>query len=312
MFDLSKKRWQWAALLSLALIWGSSFILMKRGLQAFSFIQVAAIRNVFAFSILLPVAIKSFNLITRENIKSIAIVGFAGIFFPSFLFTLAQTKISSSLAGMLNSASPLFALIVGLLFYKSKPLRAHTVGIIMGFVGAILLITNGRFDSLSNINLYAVFVIVATFGYGINANEVRYKLGGLSGIQITALSFLVVGIPALIVLLSTNLQAAYNSVFFWESLAAVLVLSAFGSVISLFVYNNLIHKTSALFATSVTYVIPIFAIIWGVVDGELIGNIQLAGITVVLLGVYLVNVRNYHIASQLKLLIKKYFVKTDS
>lgn len=305
MPDLSKKRWQWAAMLFLALVWGSSFILMKRGLEAFTYIQVAAIRNVFAFTILLPVAIKNINRITRQNAKSIAIVGFAGIFFPSFLFTLAQTQISSSLAGMLNSASPLFALIVGLLFYGSRPLKTQTFGIIVGFVGALLLITNGNFDSISSINLYAFFILFATFGYGINANEVRHRLGGLNGVHITALSFLLIGPPALAILLSTNIQEAYKSPLFWQSLAAVLVLSAFGSVISLFVYNSLIHKTSALFATSVTYLIPIFAIMWGISDGETVGITQILGMAIVLLGVYMVNIRNSHLFNRLKELLYK-------
>jgi drug/metabolite transporter (DMT)-like permease len=300
MFDLTKKRWQWVSMLLLAMVWGSSFILMKKGLMAFTYIQVAAFRIAFAFIILIPLIVKHFKLLTKENFWSIALVGFAGIFFPAFLFSLAQTSISSSLAGILNSASPLFALIVGIIFYHNRPLKTQTLGIVIGFIGAAMLILNGQFDSLRGINIYGLFVVLATFGYGINANEVRFRLHYLNGIQITTLSFLLIGPPAIFVLLSTNLSEAYNSEFFLGSLFAVMALSAFGSVVSLFVYNNLIHRTSALFATSVTYIIPIFAILWGIFDGELINPIQYIGMGVVLLGVYLVNRKNRTLQSQIE------------
>lgn len=276
-------------MLSLALVWGSSFILMKKGLMAFSFVQLAAIRVFFAFIVLIPVIIKHIGKVNRQNVKSIALVGYAGIFFPAFLFALAQTHISSALSGMLNSFSTLFALIVGIIFYGNRPLPNQYFGIFIGFIGAIALITGGDFSSIFGVNSYAFFVLIATFGYGINANEVRFKLPKMNGIQITALSFLFIGPIAGIILFFTDLQQAWQSPQFWQSLLAVCTLSALGSVLSLFVYNNLIHHTSALFATSVTYIIPVFAILWGIFDGESINFIQLAGIAIVLVGVYMVN-----------------------
>jgi drug/metabolite transporter (DMT)-like permease len=291
MFDLSKKLWQWIALLSLALVWGSSFILMKKGLVALSFTQVAGIRIFFGFVLLIPLIIRHFSKVNKQNIKQLAIVGYAGIFFPAFLFALAQTHISSALSGMLNSTATIFALIVGILFYKSRPLPNQTFGVIVGFIGALALISGGDFSSIFGVNSYALFVLIATIGYGINVNEVKFRLPNMNGIQVTALSFLLVGPPAGIILLFTDFSAAYQTPYFWQSLIAVFTLSAFGSVLSLFVFNNLIRHTSAIFATSVTYIIPIFAIIWGVFDGEIINLVQIFGIAIVLLGVYLVNVR---------------------
>jgi len=276
-------------MLFLALVWGSSFILMKKGLMAFTFIQLAAIRVFFAFIILLPVIIRHIKKLNRSNYKNLLLVSYAGIFFPAFLFALAQTHITSALSGMLNSLSTFFALIVGIIFYRNKPLKNQYFGVFIGFLGAIALITGGDFSSLFGVNAYALFVIVATIGYGINANEVRFRLSEMNGIQITSLSFLLVGPPAGIILFTTDLSAAWHSEWFWQSLFAVLTLSALGSVVSLFVFNNLIHHTSALFATSVTYIIPIFAILWGIFDGEVVNIIQILGIIVVLLGVYLVN-----------------------
>jgi drug/metabolite transporter (DMT)-like permease len=291
MFDLSKKLWQWVAMISLALVWGSSFILMKKGLVALSFTQVAAIRVFFGFALLIPVIIRHLNKVNKSNIKQIAIVGYAGIFFPAFLFALAQTHISSALSGMLNSSASLFALIVGILFYKNRPLPNQVFGVIVGFIGALALITGGDFSSIFGVNSYALYVLIATIGYGINVNEVKFRLPNMNGIQVTSLSFLLIGPPAGIILLFTDLSSAYQHPYFWQSLFAVLTLSAFGSVLSLFVFNNLIRHTSALFATSVTYIIPIFAILWGIFDGETINLIQVLGIAIVLLGVYLVNRR---------------------
>lgn len=291
MIDLTKKVWQWVAMLSLALIWGSSFILMKKGLVAFSFTQVAAIRVFFGFVLLIPLIVKYLSKINRTNVKNISMVGYAGIFFPAFLFALAQTNISSALSGMLNSSATLFALIVGILFYKNKPTTNQIVGVIIGFIGALALITGGDFRAVFGANSYALFVVIATIGYGINVNEVKFKLPNMSGIQITALSFLMVGPVAGGILLFTDLNAAWQSPYFWQSLAAVLALSAFGSVLSLFVFNNLIRYTNALFASSVTYIIPFFAILWGISDGETVNWVQILGIIIVLLGVYMVNRR---------------------
>ncbi|MFA5648410.1 MAG: EamA family transporter [Bacteroidales bacterium] len=291
MFDLSKKVWQWLAMLCLSLVWGSSFILMKKGLVAFSFTQLAAIRVFVGFLLLTPLIIKHLPKLNRSNAKNLAVVGYAGIFFPAFLFALAQTHISSALSGMLNSMATLFALIVGILFYKHKTTLYQVVGVTVGFLGALALITGGDFRAILGANSYGLFVIIATIGYGINANEVKFRLPSMTGIQVTSLSFLFVGPVAGIILLTTDLSAAWQSPYFWSSLLAIITLSTFGSVLSLFLFNGLIRHTNALFASSVTYIVPFFAILWGLFDGETINAVQIAGIIIVLVGVYLVNKR---------------------
>ncbi len=289
-FNLSKKHWQWVTLLALALIWGSSFILMKKGLRSFGFMQVAAFRIFFGFVILIPMYFKVVKKLTRYNWIHIVITGYAGVFFPAFLFTKAQTQISSSLAGMINSLAPFFALITGLLIYKNRPGKWQYLGIILGFIGAIGLISRGNLiSSLENINGYALYVVIATIGYGINANEIRYKLRGLNGVEITSLVFLFIGPPAGIYLLTSDFSSALASGSWPLNLSYIFILALFGSVISQFFFNNLIQHTSALFATSVTYIIPFFAILWGLADGEIITPLQLASISVALLGVWLVN-----------------------
>jgi len=291
-FDLNKKVWQWVVLLSLALVWGSSFILMKKGLRSFDYMQVAAFRVFFAFIILLPVALKSIRKVNRKNIFHLILSGYAGIFFPAFLFTKAQSQISSSLAGMLNSLAPFFALLIGVLLYKSRPGKFQYIGIFLGLIGAVGLISNGNiFESFTNINYYALYVVVATLGYGINANEVKYKIKGLTGVEITSLSIMFTGLPAGIYLLTSDFSYAMSTPDWHLNLFFVFILALFGSSLALFFFNSLIQHTSALFATSVTYIIPFFAIIWGVFDGEIITGIQIASILVALIGVALVNKR---------------------
>ena len=291
MFDLSKKIWQWIALLVLAFVWGSSFILMKKGLLAFSFTQLAAFRVFFGFILLIPPIIKHFGKLNRDNIRTLSVVGYAGIFFPAFLFALAQTHIPSGLSGMLNSTTTLFTLLVGIVFYRNRPGAFQYFGVIIGFVGALALITGGDFSTLFGVNSYALFILLATLGYGINVNEVRFHLSNMNGIQVTTLSFLLVGPPAGIILFLTDLNAAWESPYFWQSFLAIAALSGFGSVLSLFLFNNLIRHTSTLFASSVTYIIPFFAILWGIFDDEIFNLVQIFGIAIVLLGVYLVNIK---------------------
>jgi drug/metabolite transporter (DMT)-like permease len=289
MFSLDKKRWQWVAMIFLAFIWGGSFILMKKGLLAFSYTQVASIRIFFGALVMLPFSIRSIKKLNKQNTHFLAISGLLGNFFPAFLFTFAQTNIPSSVAGILNSLTPFFTLTVGILLFKNKPGILQYLGIFIGLLGAVLLISNGNFTSFSDINYYALFIVLATFFYGINGNLIHSKLGALNGIEITSLAFMFVGPLAGIVLFSTDFGAAFQSQFFWESLIATLTLSIFGSVLSLFVFNNLIMHTGAIFASSVTYIIPVFALMWGLFDGEVLSLLQGLSMLIIIVGVYLAN-----------------------
>lgn len=291
-YDLSKKSWQWITLVVLALVWGSSFILMKRGLRSFDYTQVAALRVFLSFIILIPLYGKLLKRLTFKNTLHLIIAGYAGVFFPAFLFTKAQTEISSSLAGMINSLAPFFALMMGILFYKNKPAKNQYIGIIVGLFGAIGLVSNGQiFSSFQSINGYTLYVVLATVFYGINANEIRFKLAEFTGIEVTALAFLVTGPAAGVVLLFSDFSMVLNSETWLIDFGFIFILAAVGSVLSLFFFNSLVHYTSALFATSVTYIIPFFAIIWGVLDGEKITLMHLLSIGLALVGVWLINTR---------------------
>lgn len=287
--QLEKKSWQWTTLMFLSLVWGTSFILMKKGLESYSHMQVAAFRIFFSFVFLLPFSIRHIRVLRRDNLRSLIIVGLAGFAVPAMLFTKAQTRIDSSLAGILNSLTPLFTLIVGVLFYRSSAKWLNVLGLLIGLTGAVGLIWTGDTDIFRGINLFALFVVAATVCYGINVNEVKYKLAGLTSVQITSLAFLLTGPLAGIYLLITDLSPATETPGYLVNLGYIALLALFSSVIAVLVFNHLIKYTTPLFAASVTYVIPLFAILWGIADGEQVGITQFLWIGVILLGVYLVN-----------------------
>lgn len=286
--DLNKKIWQWIVLLGLSLIWGSSFILMKRGLEAFTNNQVAALRIFISYLAFLPIAIKHINKLKKENILSLLIIGIIGNAIPAILFTKAQTRIDSSLAGMLNSLTPMFTLFVGFLFYKSKILFINIAGILLGLIGTFGLINNWQNISLGD-NSYAIYIIIATICYGISVNEIKFKLHEMNGVSIAALSFFFIGPFAGIYLLFTDFAGAVNTGNYLPSLGYISILAIFSSFFAVMLFNTLIKYTSAIFGASVTYIIPVFAIMWGVVDGESFTVDHLLWITVILVGIYLVN-----------------------
>lgn len=262
---------------------------MKKGLESYSHMQVAAFRIFFSFVFLLPFSIRHIRVLRRDNLRSLIIVGLAGFAIPAMLFTKAQTRIDSSLAGILNSLTPLFTLIVGVLFYRSSAKWLNVLGLLIGLTGAVGLIWTGDTDIFRGINLFALFVVAATVCYGINVNEVKYKLAGLTSVQITSLAFLLTGPLAGIYLLITDLSPATETPGYLVNLGYIALLALFSSVIAVLVFNHLIKYTTPLFAASVTYVIPLFAILWGIADGEQVGITQFLWIGVILLGVYLVN-----------------------
>ena len=291
MFSLEKKRWQWLALLFLSIVWGSSFILMKKGMDAFDYVQVAALRIFLSFLILLPFAIKSLRFVSKKNIGYLLTTGLIGNFIPAILFTFSQSEISSSLAGILNAIAPFFVLMIGVMFFGNRPSVWQYIGIFVGFFGVFWLISDGNLGSLGNINIYVVPIVVATVMYGLCSNIVKFKLQDLDGIQITSLSFFLVGPLAGLLLGFTDLKTPMLSPDFGISLLAILTLALFGSVLSLFVYYNLIHRAGPVFAASSTYVVPFFALLWGVMDGENIYAIHLYSLLIILLGVYLSSLR---------------------
>ena len=279
-----RKIWHWLALLILSLIWGTSYILMKKGLESFSPYQVGALRIVITFICLLPVALRHFHHLNKTNILSIIIIGLFGSVIPAFLFPLAETKISSSLAGMLNSLSPVFTLVFGITIYKRKAIGTQIAGVFLGLLGAAGLLYTGSFT----FNLYGLLVVLATILSGISSNEVS-KVKELNGIKITALSFFVTSPLAIIYLMFSDLSVPVHTENWVRNLSYIGILAVLGSAVALVIYYLLIRDTSPIFASSVTYFIPIVATLWGLADNEQFYSSMLISIIFIFAGVFIIN-----------------------
>jgi drug/metabolite transporter (DMT)-like permease len=283
---------RWFFLIFLSVIWGSSFILMKRGLNSFSPMQVGALRVSIASVALLLVGFKHLKIISRKNFFQLFLAGLFGNFMPAFLFAKAQSQLDSGITGILNSLVPLFTVIIGIYLFKIKVKKNQIIGIIIGLVGSLILIIKGAEINTNSNYYYTLLVVAATISYAINSNLIKKYLGKEKALSITVSAFGIFLIPALIILFNTGFFEIY--VFEPEqnlSLMFITVLAIVGSAISVALFNQLIKISTPIFATSVTYLIPIVAVFWAFADGEHLHWIQLVGTAIILSGVYLVNKR---------------------
>ena len=283
----------WVLLLILSLIWGSSFILMKRGLDAFSFEQVAALRLFMAFLFVTWIGRKFYRNIPTDKLWQLFLAGVIGNGIPPFLFTKAQTYLDSGIVGILNVLVPLFTLFIGVIFYNLKVKLLNYIGIVIGIIGTIYLLLPDIQELNEKALLYSLMVVLATVCYGWSANIIKAHLQELSALQITTITFTFVGPWAGIYLFSGDfLEIMQTHPKAWSSFGYTAILAILGSALSVIAFNKLIKMTGAIFATSCTYIIPIVAILWGVIDNEIITAHHISGFMIIIAGVYLVNKRN--------------------
>lgn len=289
LIDLNKKSTQLATLFLLAIIWGSSFILMKRGLETFSNMDVAAYRIFIAFLVLIPFSLTNLHILKGKYLFPLICSGILGNAIPAFLFTKAQTVISSSLSGMLNSLTPLLTLLVGILFFGLKVKRMNVLGVFIGLIGATGLLLNGNITSISTEIIYGMYVILATLCYAISVNIIKKYLKDLNAVIITSLALFFVGPLCGFYLFYSDFFQSFGKENAMINLGYITILGVIGTSAGVIIFNFLIKKTSPVFAASVTYIIPIVAIFWGALDMEIISVTQILWIFVILFGVYIVN-----------------------
>lgn len=283
---------QYVALGVLALVWGSSFILMKRGLEFYSSVQVAEYRLFIAGLSLMPIALfqlKKFPKKRKERI-GIVMVGIFGNLLPAFLFAEAQTRLPSSVTGMLNSLVPLFTLVIGLIIFKTKSGLFQISGVILGLIGAVSLIYFTSNSGINNVPIsYSLMVIGATICYAISVNTIKAWLHDVPSVLITAFAFAILGPFVTVGLFAEGFwDLPLSSSEHTAALGYLTLLGVVGTGAAVLLFNQLIKFTSALFASSVTYLIPIVALAWGLFDGESVGLMQFMGLGLILCGVYLV------------------------
>jgi drug/metabolite transporter (DMT)-like permease len=287
---VNKALLNWIIFIALSIIWGSSFMLIKEGLKALSAYQVASLRIVFAGLVLLPTAIKNFKKIPTNKIGVIILSGMLGSLLPAYLFCIAEEGIDGALAGTLNSLTPIFVTITGALFFASRTSSSKILGIFISFVGSILLLlSKGSIQQNQNL-LHISYVILATIFYGINVNMVQRYLQHVGSLQIAAVAFTINAVPALIVLAATgyfSLPLTDSSVI-WST-AASAILGVAGTAVASIIFYMLVKRAGGVFASTVTYGIPVVAIILGFIYKEDVGWKQVACLAVILLGVYIAN-----------------------
>lgn len=296
-----QQKWtNWLVFALLSIVWGSSFILMKEGLKALNAYQVASLRMLSAGLVLLPFAIQAFKKIPKDKMGLVIISGLVGNFIPAYLFCIAETRIDSALAGILNSLTPLFTIIVGLVFYKVQTSAIKLLGILIGFIGLACLMLAGKevhFEHLS----YASLVLVATIMYGINVHTVGRYLKEIGSIQIASVAFSFLIIPSATVLYFTDFfNKDFSNPVVLHSTIAGGVLGMIGTSMASILFYYLVKKAGILFGSLVTYGIPVVAVAWGIGFGESLSPLQIFCLGVILFGVYIVNRGNLNFIPFLK------------
>lgn len=285
-----QQKWiNWLVFALLSLVWGSSFVLIKEGLRSFSPYQVASLRMLFAGLVLVPFAIKALPQIPKEKMGLVLISGVAGNFIPAFLFCIAETQIDSSLAGILNSLTPLFTILVGISFFKVQTNITKIIGVIIGFIGLCFLFAAGKDMSMRNMS-YAGLVLMATLFYGINVNMVGRYLQNIGALNIASVAFSFLVLPsAAILFFSGYFNNNFTNQTVIQSTLASAVLGIVGTSLASILFYYLIKRAGVIFGSLVTYGIPIVAVCWGMVYGEKITPMQYVWMGVILIGVFIAN-----------------------
>lgn len=278
----------WILFITLALIWGSSFILMKEGLVALTAVQVASLRMISAAIVLTPLFIQAFKNIPRNKLGIVFLSGTLGSLLPAYLFCIAEQSIDSALAGTLNSLTPIFVIISGALFFSVKTNFEKITGIAIAFSGTVLLFFSQPSYN-ANGNLSGVLMIVlATMMYGLNVNLVQRHLGNIASVKVVSVALVLNAIPAVFVLyFSGYFQQMHSGKIFLFSTGYSLLLGVVGTALASVLFYTLIKRAGAVFSSMVTYLIPIVANIWGLVYGEKIGWLQALSLLIILTGVYI-------------------------
>lgn len=282
---------KWLYLIFLSIVWGSSFILIKKSLIGLTPMQLGSLRIIISGLVLFLVGFNTVKNINKNQWKWLVISGLLGTGLPVFLFAYAETEIDSAIAAVLNSLTPLNTILLGMAVFKIFSTRLQVIGVIIGFVGTAILIASGADLNPDQNYLYAGFVIISTLCYGLNVNIIKRHLQDVRPIAIAVGNFIPILIPAILVLFLTGFfrQETLESETLGMALLYIVILSVFGTALAKVMFNKLVQISTPVFASSVTYLMPIVSVIWGLLDGEKFSAIQGFATAIILFGVFLSN-----------------------
>ncbi len=281
-------RTKWLLLFGLALVWGGSFLLIKKSLICFSPLQVASLRVGIAGLALSPLFVKEWRKLDPGEWRPLLIVGLAGSGVPAIFFSIAQTQIPSAITGMLNTLTPIFTMILGAAFFSQKTTARQISGVILGLAGAALLISQSTGTDTGSRHIFAALIVMGTVCYALSSNVVKHFLSHRRSLAISTIAYGLLTPAAAVLFLSTDLSRITTpSAELWVSWLSILFLSIVGTAVASIFFFGLVRRTSALFASMVTYLIPVVATLLGIWDGELVNLIQILSLTAIASGVYL-------------------------
>lgn len=290
---------KWALLAILSLTWGSSFILIKQSIAVFDPMQVGALRLSIAGLALVFFGVQNFKHVPKKLYPWVIAGGFLGNFIPMFLFPLAQEKVSSSMAGILDSLVPIFVLLFGFLFFGMKSRWTQIVGALIGFVGAAILMSDDGNGGKSDV-FNSLLIVLATAFYGLNGLIISKYLSGIQSFKLSSVIFTIWLGPALVILGFTGFFNEFESTpEQWKGMGYVTILGLIGTATAMILFYKLIQQTSAIFASVVTYLMPVVAVIWGIIDGEKLTIIHALGGILILAGVYLIQMNSKKVKEEL-------------
>lgn len=285
---MNASRLKWLLLAVLSLTWGSSFILIKQSLLVYSPYQVGALRMCIAGMALLYFGIKNFKYIPKKLLPWVVLGSCLGNFIPMFLFPLAQQEVNSSLAGILDSLVPIFILLFGFVFFKIRSRKSQLLGAVIGFVGATILMADDGGGGKANL-FYSSLIVIATAFYGMNSLIVGNFLSQIPSFKLSSVVFTIWLGPSLLVLGLTGFFPGFSGTQQqWVGLGYVCLLGLIGTALAMVLYYRLIQATSPIFASTVTYLMPLVAMGWGFMDGEQFYLIHALGGLLILIGIYLI------------------------
>lgn len=289
MSDTQLNSRSYLVLAILAIIWGSSFILIKKGLVHFDPYHLAAGRLMFAGLAFIPILIHQWKKVDWSLWPKFLIVSLAGSGIPAFMFFIGQQEISSSVSGLLNSLTPIWALVLGLLLFRQPFEKWKLLGVLLGLLGAIILIVYGNDFGIAGNLWYGGFIVVATVCYGTSVNVVKHHLADVPSLVISSVTLAFSGILSLVYLAFSDVYTYLDgSTQMWTSLWSLLFLALASTFFATILFYDLVKKTSAVFASSITYILPIVAYIWGYFDGEALTSLHVIGMILILLGVWVI------------------------
>lgn len=289
-FNFNNKLLNWGIFILLCVIWGSSFIIMKGSQEGLNAVQIASLRIFSAGAVMVPFAFFHLNKIRRQRIPLVILVAVFGNLVPAYLFAAAiENNIDSSLAGILNSLTPICVVVIGISFFKASISMQKISGVLLGFGGLCLLSLSSGGISLSNL-VYAGWIVIGTLLYGLNVNIVSKYMKDINPLHLTSVSLSFMIIPTGIILWIQDFLSLpfYDETVSWSVLGSV-ILGVVGSAIATWLFYVLVKNAGGLFASLVTYGIPFIALAWGFVYGENITWVQMGCLGLILAGVFLAN-----------------------